>query len=94
MVRANIPPDGMIAFFRKLEEQEGAGSDLVDGLYFLSTHPAVGDRIEILEEKKDGLSRSAQYYDFGLALEDFKKQLQAAIGTLPKQNGVKNESGH
>lgn len=94
LVRANIPPDGMSAFFRKLEEQEGAGSDLVDGLYFLSTHPAVGDRIEILEEKKDGLSRSAQYYDFGLALEDFKKQLQAAIGTLPKQNGVKNESGH
>jgi Zn-dependent protease with chaperone function len=94
LVRANIPPDGMIAFFRKLEEQEGAGSDLVDGLDFLSTHPAVGDRIEILEGKKDGLSRPDRYYDFGLALEDFKEQLQAAIDTLPKQNGVKDESGH
>jgi predicted Zn-dependent protease len=46
LIRAQIDPRGMIAFFRKLAL---SGDSLPDAASFLSTHPATSDRIETLE---------------------------------------------
>lgn len=48
MLKANLDPTGMIDFFHKLEHEHG---DMPGAASFMSTHPATGDRIEILETK-------------------------------------------
>lgn len=53
LIRAQIDPQGMIAFFRKLAV---SGETLPGAAGFLSTHPAAADRIETLER----LARSSR----------------------------------
>lgn len=48
MLKANLDPTGMIDFFQKLQHEHG---DMPDAASFMSTHPATGERIEILEAK-------------------------------------------
>lgn len=48
MLKANLNPTGMIDFFEKLEHEHG---DIPGVASFMSTHPATGDRISILEAK-------------------------------------------
>lgn len=48
MLKANLDPRGMIDFFEKLQHEHG---DMPGVATFMSTHPATGDRILILEEK-------------------------------------------
>lgn len=51
MLKANLDPSGMVDFFKILEHEHG---DLPDAASFMSTHPATGERIEVLEAKPLG----------------------------------------
>ncbi|MBI5561536.1 MAG: M48 family metallopeptidase [Deltaproteobacteria bacterium] len=46
LMKAGIDPDGMAAFFKKLEETR---AKYPSALAYLSTHPATGDRVNYLE---------------------------------------------
>ncbi len=70
MLKANLDPTGMIDFFHKLQHQHG---DMPGVASFMSTHPATGDRIEILEAKPlDGKSFDEINIDFGEFQQDIK----------------------
>ena len=74
LVKANIDPQGMVAFFERLREiekemQEEGGVDLsVPGMELLSTHPATDERIADLQKAIDHLVKTSyQKSEFDLA---------------------------
>ena len=60
LITANINPDGMVSFFRKLQNiQQDAGlSTLENSLTLLSTHPATSERIATLQEKIENFPKT------------------------------------
>lgn len=70
MLKANLDPTGMIDFFHKLEHEHG---DMPGVASFMSTHPATGDRIDILEAKPlNGKNFDEIDIDFGEFQNDIK----------------------
>lgn len=72
--KANINPEGMITFFKKLEAQSRTPEGMEETLSFLSTHPATSERIKIMQEKieKDSYSYNPVKFD----LLGFKEKLK------------------
>ncbi|MCB0392777.1 MAG: M48 family metallopeptidase [Bdellovibrionales bacterium] len=86
--KLNINPNGLISFFKKLEEVnkklienlEKKGIPVDDkSLNFLSTHPATDDRIAYLKSEIDSIESKRQndYQNIKFDLKNFQKQLGA-----------------
>ncbi len=80
LLDARIDPTGMIAFFKKLAEKEKLGklADVRQGLEFLSTHPATGERIERLEERWRELPEVGRFRSIGIDFPAFQERLRVA----------------
>ena len=69
MLKANLNPNGMIAFFEQLQHEHG---DMPDAVSFMSTHPATEERIKKLKAKANS---KTDYTDIAIDFEAFKKNL-------------------
>ncbi len=74
--KANIKPEGMISFFKKLAQEEGklSGTRLEE---FISTHPATNERIKLLEEQQSASGSS--FSSFRIDYAQFKKQVEMVL---------------
>jgi Zn-dependent protease with chaperone function len=77
VVKAGINPQGMISFFKKLEE---AQHPIIKGaenkMNILSTHPATAERIEQLEKKKKDLPSGIVYKAVAINFAGFQKLIK------------------
>ncbi len=69
MLRANLDPNGMIAFFEQLQHEHG---DMPSEASFLSTHPATEERIEKLKAKAQN---KTDYSSIDIDFEKFQTDL-------------------
>jgi Zn-dependent protease with chaperone function len=69
MLKANLNPSGMIAFFETLEHEHGGMPDVAS---FMSTHPATTERIEKLKAKANS---KKDYTEIDIDFESFKTDL-------------------
>lgn len=70
MLKANLDPTGMIDFFEKLQHEHG---DMPGVATFMSTHPATGDRIKILEAKP---LNGKDFDQIDINFEDFQQDIK------------------
>lgn len=70
MLKANLNPTGMIDFFEKLQHEHG---DMPGVASFMSTHPATGDRIEILESKP---LKNKSFDELDIDFEEFQNDIK------------------
>ncbi len=88
LMRANIQPDGMIEFFRKLKVQEekimpnGASG----ALSLISTHPATHERMEFLQAKWQKVETKTGFHVFPIDFPKFKEELQSQLKDQKSQN--------
>jgi Zn-dependent protease with chaperone function len=84
LLAANIDPHGMITMFEKLHEAHDT-PQIVGEFDFLSTHPAITDRIALLEAKYKSLSKSTVYHSYDIDYTLFQKTLRSlAISNLKR----------
>jgi predicted Zn-dependent protease len=85
LIKAQIDPQGMVAFFERLREieqemLEEGGVDLsVPGMELLSTHPATEERIADLQKAIDQLSETSyrkSEFDLAAFKELVRKQVE------------------
>ena len=82
LLQAKINPQGMITFFKKLDDERarsssnGASNELEESLAFLSTHPTTDERIELLQKKLGALDKSKGFITFNLDLKELKEHVQ------------------
>jgi beta-barrel assembly-enhancing protease len=57
LLEANIDPQGMIRFFKRMKQEEEKNPQLAGTLQLLNTHPATDERMQRLEEKWKKLDR-------------------------------------
>jgi predicted Zn-dependent protease len=57
LIKANIDPQGMIRFFKRLKQEEEKHPQLTGSLQLLNTHPASQERMDRLEQKWKKLDR-------------------------------------
>lgn len=69
MLKANLDPNGMIAFFEQLQHEHG---DMPAEASFLSTHPATEERIEKLKAKAQS---KTDYTPIDIDFEQFQNDL-------------------
>jgi len=99
LLGANIEPDGMIEFFKKLrmEEKKQLEQLHVEGaekaLSFVSTHPGTEERVRTLEERLKKLPAKSGFHKFDLNYTGFKDSLRARLHSAPEQKET-NESIH
>lgn len=85
LILANIRPDGMIAFFKKLKEEtekrrgESPLGGVEESFDFLSTHPATDERIERLEKKREKLGKAQAFREMDLNFKEFQNSLRAQL---------------
>ena len=89
LLEANIRPDGMIQFFKKMQEEEQRIREKVkeatsidvdpDALEVLSTHPATEERVNNLRAKWEQLDKKTGYRTFDLNYETFKDSLRQKL---------------
>ncbi len=77
--QANIDARGMVEFFQRLQSENETMETLENELSFLSTHPAVGDRIETLEKKNSELPTDLEYFEFEIDYKKFQTELRKAL---------------
>jgi predicted Zn-dependent protease len=93
LLRANIEPQGMIGFFRKMELEERKIMDHVPdaaegAVNVVSTHPATAERIQRLEARWRELEKKTGYREFELNYREFKDSLRARLhSAAPTQKG-------
>jgi len=77
LVKANINPEGMIDFFKKLEKMYSSGENSV--FYkMISTHPGTADRIKNLEHRiKD--THKEEYIKENISLKEFQQRLKTNL---------------
>jgi predicted Zn-dependent protease len=73
--RARIDPAGMVSFFRKLREEEGASGS--EALTLISTHPATAERIRTLETLITSRRAGQRFEPLDTDLEALKKAIRA-----------------
>ncbi|HYG21216.1 MAG TPA: M48 family metallopeptidase [Verrucomicrobiae bacterium] len=80
LMHANIRPDGMIEFFRKMrkEETKAAGADS-GAMALMSTHPATAERIANLESRWRNVETKSGFHAFPINYREFKEQVQNAV---------------
>ena len=81
MMKANINPRGMVAFFEKIQkEHDEAGAPDMDGaLSMLSTHPATKERITSLNALIKNEAGSGPYRIIDLDFEAFQEKIEALL---------------
>ena len=81
LMKANIDPRGMVAFFEKIQkEHDEAGAPDMDGaLSMLSTHPATKERIANLNALIENGADSGPYRIIDLDFEAFQEKLKALL---------------
>ncbi|OIO37551.1 MAG: hypothetical protein AUJ75_04065 [Candidatus Omnitrophica bacterium CG1_02_49_10] len=82
--KAGFDTNGMIAFLRKLERLEEGGFSKL--LVFMSTHPALSDRVVRLKAKSYSgtLDDSSQFRE-GETLEEFKERIRREVSANRKK---------
>lgn len=94
LLAADIKPEGMITFFKKMQEEEKrlrekmkeATSIDIDtsSLTVLSTHPATDERMKNLQAKWHKLAKKSGYRTFDLNYVAFKDSLRAKLHSAEK----------
>ena len=81
LMKANIDPRGMVAFFEKIQkEHDEAGAPDMDGaLSMLSTHPATKERIANLNALIENEAGSGPYRIIDLDFVAFQEKLKALL---------------
>ena len=86
LMDANINPRGLIEAFKKMSHDVKPTS-IAEELDFLSTHPAIENRISYLEEKWSALENKRGFDDLDVNYENFQTQLRACLyENEPKKN--------
>jgi predicted Zn-dependent protease len=91
LVEANIDPQGMISFFKKLKAEGERRRQLSplggveESLDFLSTHPATAERIERLQEKLKRLPKQSGFREFALNFKEFQNSVRAQLSQKTPQ---------
>lgn len=99
LLRANIEPEGMIEFFKKLQAEEKKqleqihASGAETALSFLSTHPGTDERLRSLQAKWEKVRTKTGFHKFDLNYATFKDNLRAELHSAPEQKET-NESHH
>jgi predicted Zn-dependent protease len=101
LLAANIKPEGMITFFKKMqaEEQrlrekikEASPIDVGPGtLEVFSTHPATEERMKNLQAKWDKLGKQTGYRTFDLNYAQFKDSLRQKLHAAEKESDQKDK---
>jgi predicted Zn-dependent protease len=101
LLAADIKPQGMIAFFTKMQEEEkrmrekmkeATSIDVDPGaLEFLSTHPATEDRMKNLQAKWDKLDQKTGYRTFDLNYAAFKDSLRSKLHSAEIESDRKDK---
>ena len=87
LIKANINPRGLIDCFKIMEENiPDIASDIPD---FLSTHPALSNRIEYLEEKWQKLEKKDGFIKIDLDYENFQQKLKKYMSENSGKQDVK-----
>jgi predicted Zn-dependent protease len=84
LVAANIAPDGMIRFFKKLqaeEQKQSPGEAAGTALAILNTHPATQERLDSLEARWKKLENRSGFHRFDLNYSAFKQELRGKVRT-------------
>ena len=89
LLAADIKPEGMITFFKKMQEEEKRLQEKVKeatsidmnstSLEVLSTHPATEERMKNLQAKWDKLDKKSGYRTFDLNYAQFKDSLRSKL---------------
>ncbi len=89
LLAADIKPEGMITFFKKMQEEEKRLQEKVKeatsidmssaSLEVLSTHPATEERMKNLQGKWDKLDKKNGYRTFDLNYAQFKDSLRSKL---------------
>ncbi len=86
LIRAKINPRGLIDCFKIMQkEMEGITGTIPAEMDFLSTHPALENRIEYLEERWEKVENKTDFITIGVDYDDFKKRLRAHIASVEKK---------
>jgi len=78
LIKANINPEGMIGMFKKLQKEYPQDEDTEELTSLLQTHPAIGERIEVLTAKKKKL-KDQHFITFQNSFDTFKKRLKTDL---------------
>jgi predicted Zn-dependent protease len=99
LMRANIEPEGMIDFFKKMQIEEKKQLEQLHtegaekALSFLSTHPGTDERVQSLQSKWEQVRTKGGFHRFDLNYAEFKDNLRATLHSAPEQKET-NESHH
>lgn len=101
LLAANIKPEGMIAFFTKMQAEEkrmrekmkdATTIDVDPGaLEILSTHPATDERMKNLQAKWDKLEKKTGYRNFDLNYPAFKDSLRSKLHSAETETDQKDK---
>ncbi len=81
LLRARVDPRGMLAFFRKLAQQEASSGPNMPDL--LKTHPATAERIKRLEQLIRERVENKSFTPIDLNYKAFKVKLKAHLDIKP-----------
>lgn len=86
LMQAKINPRGLIDCFKMMQkEMEGVTGSIPAEMDFLSTHPALANRIEYLEERWNKVENKKDFITIGVDYDDFKKRLRAHLASVEKK---------
>ena len=95
LIAAKINPRGLIDCFKIMQEemQEMTGKIPIE-VDFLSTHPALGDRIAYLEEKWQQLQNKEDFITIDVDFKQFQQMLRLYLASSPgeKDQATENEA--
>jgi len=90
LLKANINPRGLIDCFKIMQkEMEGITGTIPAEMDFLSTHPALANRIEYLEERWEKVENKNDFITIDVDYDDFKKRLRAHLASVEKKKDEK-----
>ncbi|MBY0424819.1 MAG: M48 family metalloprotease, partial [Cytophagales bacterium] len=78
LLKANINPNGMITFFKKLQKEHPEDKELGKVTQILSTHPATQERIEHLQSKASDI-KGIKFMTFKNSFDTFKLRLKTDL---------------
>ncbi len=78
LLKAKINPEGMIGMFKKLQKEYPEDKDTEELTSLVSSHPAIGERIELLSKKKNEL-KNQEFITFKNSFDTFKKRLKTDL---------------
>ena len=92
LLQADIEPEGMVRFFKKMQEEEQkllqqvpGGGSAEKALSLVSTHPATAERMRMLEGRWQQLAKKTGYRKFPLNYTEFKNSLCTKLHSAPDQ---------